>query len=221
MVLPHRSVIGDRFVGFGAVGSHLLLLDMTGGLRGGFWPLPVPGAKIFLANCKENPSTDWLPMTMKCSSPVVPLDARRMCSRSARFISFENLPPLLLRHQQRKGAALAHPGRVFAAILQHPQHTGHAFPANHVHPFLQRILAVHGEVGIAHAVLDPGTHEPEFLRGLPQDIRDHLIHLVAALIHDLMPVHGASLSQPAESGNCSHRFQIQFAALRPAAHSPP
>src|SRR5438034_93277 len=52
------------------------------------------------------PRIAWLPMTMNSVSPVVPLDARRMCSRSARFILCENPRPLILWHEHCKAVAL-------------------------------------------------------------------------------------------------------------------
>src|SRR6266581_3998954 len=88
----------------------------------------------------NGPRIAWLPMTINSVSPVMPLDARRMCSRSERFIATQDAHPLLLRHNDCKWAAVPHAKGVLAAVGQLIQDASQAARANQVQPFLQAVL---------------------------------------------------------------------------------
>src|SRR6266699_527710 len=86
------------------------------------------------------PRIAWLPITMNSVSPVTPLDARRMCSRSERFIPAQDAHPLVLRHDDGERIAMAHAESVFAAVGEHFQDAGQTACAYQIEPLLQGIL---------------------------------------------------------------------------------
>src|SRR5437762_10939522 len=88
----------------------------------------------------KGPSMAWLPITMNSVSPVTPLDARRMCSRSERFIAAQDLHPFVLRHNNCERAAVSHAEGILAAIGQLLKHALQTTRADQVKPFCQCVL---------------------------------------------------------------------------------
>src|SRR5579862_1815599 len=103
----------------------------------------------------NRPRIDWLPMTMNSISPVRALDARRMCSRSARFIALENFGALLLRHDNRKGRAVTQPARLFSCITQDLENTSKSTLIDKAEPFLECVLGLNCVIGIGQSGFDP------------------------------------------------------------------
>jgi hypothetical protein len=72
-------------------------------------------------------------LTMNSISPVSPLDARRMCSSSERFIRAKNHHPFVLWHENGERAALPHPGGVLPAVFQHLDYAFGATPLDDIY----------------------------------------------------------------------------------------
>src|SRR5574341_1124955 len=98
---------------------------------------------------------DWLPRTMNSVSPVMPLDARRMCSRSTRFMAAEDLHALVLGHQQCKRACMAHASGILAAVLQDGEDGFHPAGLDQAAPLCQRLLGMDGVLGVGHQLFNP------------------------------------------------------------------
>ena len=63
-----------------------------------------------------------------------------------------------------------------------------------IEPFIQGVLGMSGIGGIAKPLLNPSDHRGDLCRFAPQDFRDYLVHLIRALVNDLMPVHSPKLT---------------------------
>ena len=118
-----------------------------------------------------------------------------MCSRSARFIVGENPPAFVLGHDDGKRAALPHPLPLFAAVFERCQHAGQPAGPDQVEPFGQRVLRLNRVTRIAEEPFDPGHHPVQLRRIGAQLPGDDPVHLEAALVYHLVPVHGAGLTQ--------------------------
>src|ERR1051325_11843605 len=90
----------------------------------------------------KEPRIAWLPMTMNSFSPVTPLDARRMCSRSERFILAQDAHAFVLRHEDCERTALSHSHGVFTAVGKPLQHSRQAARLDEVVPFGESIFGV-------------------------------------------------------------------------------
>src|SRR5437870_9259518 len=131
----------------------------------------------------------WLPMTMNSVSPVTPLDARRMCSRSERFIPAQDALPLVLRHDDRERAAMPHAKSVFAAVGELFKDAGQTARTDQVEPLLQRIFRMNGIIRIGQTLFNPMNHQVELCRIASQLSGHNLVHFIAARFDDLVPVH--------------------------------
>src|SRR5580704_10051547 len=90
----------------------------------------------------NRPRMAWLPMTINSVSPVTLLDARRMCSRSERFIPAQNPHAFILGHDDRKRAAMLHSEGFFAAIYQFFQDSRQPTLLYQIEPLLQSVLGM-------------------------------------------------------------------------------
>ena len=150
-----------------------------------------PVAVSFLVDMR----IDWLPMTMNSVSPVAPLDARRMCSRSERFISAEDPRTLILRHEDGKRTRVPQAHRLLAPVGQEVEHSSQAVVPDQVQPFPEAVFGVNGKLRIRQPLLDPAHHQIDLGRILFEDRGDDPVHLVIPLIDELMPVHGDRVIQ--------------------------
>src|SRR5437667_9801443 len=94
-------------------------------------------------------------MTMNSVSPVAPLDARRMCSRSERFITAQDAHPLVLRHDDRERAAVPHTKSVFTAVRQRLEHPGQTARMDEIKPLCERILGMQRIIRISETLFNP------------------------------------------------------------------
>ena len=101
----------------------------------------------------------------------------------------QDSPPLVLRHDDSKRAAVPHPEGIFTAVSELFKHAGRAACVNQVEPLLQGILGVNGIIRIGQTRFNPLDHLIELPRIAAQNIGHHLVHLIAALFNHLMPVH--------------------------------
>ena len=131
---------------------------------------------------------------MNSVSPVRPLDARRMCSRSERFIPAQNAHPLVLRHDDRKRAAVPHAESVLAAVGEFFQDARQTTRTDQVEPLLQGIFRMNGIIRIGEAFFNPPNDQVELLRIAPQYLCHNLVHFVAAFFDELVPVHSSKLT---------------------------
>lgn len=150
---------------------------------------------------------DWLPTKTNSLSPVICLDARRMCSRSALFNGFvaaEYLGAFVLWHQNGEGTILPKPVAFLGAIAKHLEDRIDS-PQGDAPPFAQAVLQRLAVVRIGEAALHLLHDEGEFRRIFPQDAGDHAIHFETALVDEPVRVHAAAKISPFR-----HRFiQIQ------------
>src|SRR5205814_1503278 len=94
----------------------------------------------------KGPSMAWLPTTMNSASPVTPLDARRMCSRSERFIFPQDAEALLLRHDDSEGTVLPHPAALLRPVAQGFQNASEAAGFDQIQPFSKIVFGLDGVI---------------------------------------------------------------------------
>ncbi len=149
-------------------------------------------------------------MTMNSFSPVMPLDARRMCSRSERFILAQNSHPRVLRHNDRERATVPHAESLISAIRKFVQDARHTTRAYQIEPLLQSILGMDGIIGIGQTFFNPVHNEIKLRRVTSQHVGNHLVHFVAALFDELVPVHRWKLTKLGAGRNVSGRGLLDF-----------
>ena len=103
----------------------------------------------------------------------------------------QNSQSFLLRHDHCKRTVRPHPDALFASILQCSQHTGESTSLDEIKPLGQIVFGMNREIRIGEEAFDPSDGKVEFSRFPTQNLRHDFVHLVATLVNDLMPVHGA------------------------------
>src|SRR6185369_10352778 len=92
---------------------------------------------------------------MNSFSPVIPLEARRRCSRSARFMAAKDLQTLILRHQGGKWARMAQARAVLTSVPEDGEDSVHPARPDDVAPFRERVLGMNGILRVRKQLLDP------------------------------------------------------------------
>jgi hypothetical protein len=116
-----------------------------------------------------------------------------MCSRSDRFIAFQNLHPFVLRHKDGERGAVPHPASFFAPVVQERQHPWQPLALDDLKPLRESVLGLDGILRVSQPLLDPVNHQLELDRFALQHRSDDLMHFIVAFFDDPMPVRRAGL----------------------------
>jgi len=103
-----------------------------------------------------------------------------------------------------------HAESLFAAIREFVQDARHTTRAYQIEPLLQSILGMDGIIGIGQTFFNPVHNEIKLRRVTSQHVGNHLVHFVAALFDDLVPVHRWKLTKLGAGRNVSGRGLLDF-----------
>ena len=112
-----------------------------------------------------------------------------MCSRSARFIPCEDPLALVLGHDHREWAALAHSLPVGASVDENREDRSQPSRLDDPKPFAEGDLGLRRVVRVSEEFFDPGNDQSELGGVVAEQFRDHGVQFQASFVDDLVPVH--------------------------------